>query len=241
MDPDHQGARDLRRRPGDPAARHRLRAQAARTLPGPLRTQPRWAVRPAPAARRDRQVRDQGGRAAGHLDRPALHGRADHLDHHRGRRVRARAVRRRAAHLRHARRPLRRRPLDRPALRLRVRRNRLLRPDARRLGVGVEVLVPRRDAGGGAADLLRGLAGARADRRDHHRGQPLADRDRPRTGGHVVLHPAVRRLPRVHDRGLRRDQPRRRSTWSRRTPSSSPATSPSTAGRGWSRSCSPST
>ena len=31
--------------------------------------------------------------------------------------------------------------------------------------------------------------------------------DRPRTGGHVVLHPAVRRLPRVHDRGLRRDEP----------------------------------
>ena len=111
-------------------------------------------------------------------------------------RVRARPLRRRAADLRHARRPLRRRPLDRPAVRLRVRRDRLLRADARRLGVGLEVLVPRRDAGRGAADLLRGLPGSRADRRGHHRRQPVADGDRPRAGRHVVLHPAVRRLPR---------------------------------------------
>ena len=49
-----------------------------------------------------------------------------------------------------------------------------------------------------AADLLRGLAGARAARRRHHRRHALADRDRPRAGRHVVLHPAVRRLPRLH-------------------------------------------
>ena len=36
--------------------------------------------------------------------------------------------------------------------------------------------------------------------------------------------PAVRRLPHLHGRELRRDQPRRRSTSPRRTPSSSAAT-----------------
>ena len=34
------------------------------------------------------------------------------------------------------------------------------------------------------------------------------DRDRPRTGGHVVHRPAVRRLPHLHGRLVRRDQPR---------------------------------
>ena len=76
-----------------------------------------------------------------------------------------------AEHLRHARRPLRRRHLGRAAVRVRVRRDRLLRADAGRLGVGLEVLVPRRDAGRRAADLLRGLAGPRAGRRRDHRRQ----------------------------------------------------------------------
>ena len=65
--------------------------------------------------------------------------------------------------------------------------------------------------------------------------------DRPRPGRHVVLHPAVRRLPRS---SRSRASPRptaRRSTSSRPTPSWSPATSPSTAARAWSPSCSPST
>ena len=156
-------------------------------------------------------------------------------------RVRDRPVRRRPAHLRHARRPLRDRRLDRPAVRVRVRRDRVLRDDARRLGVGLEVLVPRRDARRRAADLLRGLAGPGAGRRGDHRRQPVADRDRPRPGRHVVLHPAVRRLPHLHDRAASPRPTARRSTSSRPTPSSSPATSPSTAARGSSRSCSPST
>ena len=117
------------------------------------------------AARRDRQVRDQGAVRGPRTSVGPLFALAPgDLDHHRGRGVRAHPLRRRAAHLRHARRPLRRRRLDRPAVRLRVRRDRLLRADARRLGVGLEVLVPRRDARRRAADLLRGLAGARADR-----------------------------------------------------------------------------
>ena len=44
------------------------------------------------------------------------------------------------------RRPLRDRRLDRHPLRLRLRLDRLLRPAARRLGLGLEVLLPRRDA-----------------------------------------------------------------------------------------------
>ena len=48
---------------------------------------------------------------------------------------------------------------------------------------------------------------------------------------HALLdgRPAVRRLPDLHGRRLRRDQPRRRSTSPRPTPSSSAATTPSTA------------
>ena len=48
-------------------------------------------------------------------------------------------------------------------------RHLVLRDHARRLGVGLEVLVPRRDARRRAADLLRGLAGAGAGRRGDHR------------------------------------------------------------------------
>ena len=57
------------------------------------------------------------------------------------------------------RRAVRDRRLDRPAVRVRVRRDLVLRDHARRLGVGLEVLVPRRDARRRPADLLRGLAG----------------------------------------------------------------------------------
>ena len=84
-------------------------------------------------------------------------------------------------HLRHAGRALRRRHEHRHPLRLRLRRHRLLRADARRLGVGLEVLVPRLDARRRAADLLRGRAGPRARRRGHAGGHAVADGDR-RTG-----------------------------------------------------------
>ncbi len=46
-----------------------------------------------------------------------------------------------------------------------------------------------------------------ARRRDHHRADDVADGDRRGPAGHVVLHPAVRRLPHLHDRELRGDQP----------------------------------
>ena len=62
-------------------------------------------------------------------------------------------------------RPVRHRRLDRRPLLLRLRLARVLRADARRLGVGLEVLVPRRDALGRPADLLRGGARPGAARR----------------------------------------------------------------------------
>ena len=58
-----------------------------------------------------------------------------------------------------ARRPVRDRRLDRAAVRVRAGGDLVLRDHARRLGVGLEVLVPRRDARRRAADLLRGLPG----------------------------------------------------------------------------------
>ena len=97
-----------------------------------------------------------------HLDRVPVRAGADHLDPDRRRGVRDHPLRQRPAHLRHARRAVRDRRLDRPAVRVRVRRDRLLRDHARRLVLGLEVLVPRRDARRRAADLLRGLPGARA-------------------------------------------------------------------------------
>ena len=78
---------------------------------------------------------------------------------------------------------------DRLSLRVRARRGRLLRDHARRLVVGLEVLVPRLDARRSAADLLRGRAGDGADRRRHHRADDVADRrsSRRRTGMWYVI------------------------------------------------------
>ena len=70
----------------DPADADRLRAQAARPLPGPLRAQPRRAVRAAAAAGRDRQVRHQGAVPAHDLGRLPVPARAGDRDPHGGRR-----------------------------------------------------------------------------------------------------------------------------------------------------------
>ena len=78
------------------------------------------------------------------------------VDHHRGRRAGDHPVGRRPAHLRTAGRPVRDRRVDRPAVRVRAGRDLVLRDHARRLGVGLQVLVPRLDARRRAADLLRG-------------------------------------------------------------------------------------
>ena len=152
------------------------RAQAARALPVALRPQPRRALRRAAATRGHPQAADQGAVPPDHLDRLPVRVRAAHLDPHGRRGVRDDPLRQRPAHLRQARRAVRDGRLDRAALPVRVRRDRLLRDHARRLVLGLEVLVPRRDARRRAADLLRGLPGSRAGRRDHDRADALADR-----------------------------------------------------------------
>ncbi|CAA9537337.1 MAG: NADH-ubiquinone oxidoreductase chain H, partial [uncultured Solirubrobacteraceae bacterium] len=205
--PDPEGDRDLRDRPPDPPDGDHHGAQAPGPVPDAVRPEPRRPVRRAAAARRDPEVRHQAGLAAAHGDPVPLHARPGDLDHDRGRRVRDRPVRRGRRHLRREGRPLRDRRVDRDPLRLRVRRDRLLRAHARRLGERVEVLLPRRDARRRAAHLLRGRAGPRARRRDHHRAVPVADADRRGAGGHVVHRPAVRRLHHLHGRRRRGDEP----------------------------------
>ena len=73
-------------------------------------------------------------------------------------------------HLRHAGRPLRHRRRRSASLYVfAFGAIAFYGADARRLGVGLEVLVPRRDARRRAADLLRGRAGPVARRRGHDR------------------------------------------------------------------------
>ena len=202
-------ARDhLRRRPAAGAGGAADRAQAAGPLPGPLRAQPGGPVRRAPAAGRHPQADHQGAVAAHHLDRLPVRVRADGLHPHRGRRAGHHPLRRRGRHLRHAGRPVRDRRGHRPAVRVRVRGDRLLRPDAGRLGLGLQVLVPGRHARRRPADLLRGGAGPVAGGRGVHRRHAVAGGDRRGPAGHVVRRPAVRRLPDLHGQRLRRDQPR---------------------------------
>ena len=116
-----------------------------------------------------------------HVDRLAVRDRARDLDDDRGGDDRDHPVLQHRRHLRHAGRALRHRHQHRDPVRVRVRRHRVLRADARRLGVGLEVLVPRRDARRRAADLLRGRAGPGDRRRDHDGRLAVADRHR-RTG-----------------------------------------------------------
>ena len=188
VDPAPQGRADLRRRVPARADHPARRAQAARALPAPLRPQPRRALRDAAADGRHRQARLQGAVPAAHVDRLAVRDRARDLDDDRRRDGRDHPVLGHRRHLRHAGRALRRRHEHRHPLRLRVRRHRLLRADAGRLGVGLEVLLPRLDARRRAADLLRGLAGPRDHRRRHAGGLAVADGDRPLAGGQRLVH-----------------------------------------------------
>ncbi len=97
-------------------------------------------------------------------------------------------------------------PIGDPLL-LRVRRARLLRADARRLGVRLEVLVPRRDALRRPAHLLRDRARPVAARRGDPGAVDVAHRDRPGAAQPLVRGAAVRRLLHLPCGRLRRDQP----------------------------------
>ena len=169
----------------DRAGADRGRAQAARPLPAPLRAQPGRALRAAAAARRRPQAGRQGGLPRRDAAIPLLCALGPALvDLLRRRDARDPAVRRRQRPT--GRRLLRDRRLDRRPLLLRLRLDRLLRPAARRLGVGLEVQLPRRDALGRAADLLRDLDGPGAARRDHDGrlavARPTSSRRRTRSG-----------------------------------------------------------
>ena len=205
---DHQVGRAVRDRRADRADRAARRAQAAGALPAPLRTQPRRAVRHGAAARRHHQARDEGALPAVDRDRLPLRARAGHLAADGAGGVRDPALRRRREHLRPGGRALRPRRRDRRPLRLRLRRDRLLRAHARRLGERLEVLVPRRDARRRAAHLLRGRDGPVARRRADDGGHAVAAGDRRGAVEHVVHRAAVRRLSDLPRVGLRGDQPR---------------------------------
>ena len=135
VDADPQGDRDLRGRPPARARRPAPRAQAAGTLPGPLRAQPGRSVRPPPAPGRHRQAPGQGAVPDLHLGGLPLRAGASGLHRHRGRRPRAHPLRRRAGHLRDSHRALRPRRLHRPPLPVRLRWHRLLRAHAGRMGL----------------------------------------------------------------------------------------------------------
>ena len=164
LDAGRQVDRDLRGDPRDRADHPRDRAQAARPLPGALRTEPGRARGPDAADGRRAQAAHQGGLQARQRGSLPLGDRAGPGDHQRHRDARDHPLRRRHQR-RH--RPLRDRRPDRHPLRLRLRLDRLLRPAARRLGVGLEVQLHGRDALRRAADLLRDLDGPGAARRDH--------------------------------------------------------------------------
>ena len=204
LDPDREVDRDLPRHLRDRPGADRGRAQAARPLPAPLRPEPGRAVRAA-CSRWPTSLKlvgkeafrpRRGGAAAVGARAGAGRLLGGHDD-------RDPAVRRRPGRGR----PLRDRRLDRHPLLLRLRLVRLLRPAARRLGVGLEVQLPRRDALGGAADLLRDLDGPGAARRGDDGRLAVAGLDRRGAGRDLVHRPAVRRLPDLHGRRLRRDQP----------------------------------
>src|SRR5918995_1428875 len=97
---------------------------------------------------------------------------------------------------------------DRGPVLLRVRLPVVLRPPARRLGVGFEVQLPRSDALCGAAHLLRGLDGPRPARADHAGGHAVAGRRRRGPGRDLVHRPPDRRLPDLHGRRVRGGEPR---------------------------------
>ena len=238
LDPDRQVDRDLRRHLRDRARCSRWSSASSSGASRPLRAEPGRAHGPAAAARRRREADHQGAlppASARSRSSTAIAPLARRL--HRRRDARDHPVRQRQGR----RRPLRDRRPHRHPLLLRLRLDLVLRPAARRLGVGLEVQLPRRDALGGAADLLRDLDGAGAARRDHDGRVALAGLDRRGPGPGLVRHPAVRRLPGLHGRPASRRPTGRRSTCRRRTPSWSPATRPSTGGCASAPTCWPST
>ena len=165
---DREVDRDLRLHPPDRAAHPAAGAQAARALPVADRSQPGGPQGPHAAAGRRVQAALEGVLVARHGRALDDGHRAGDLDRHRRRHARDHPVRP-LQRLGRGLRPLRHRRVDRAPLLLRLRLARLLRARAGRLGVRLQVLVPRGHARRRAADLLRGGARAVAARRGDDR------------------------------------------------------------------------
>ena len=178
-------------------------AKAPGALPGPLRPQPGRPLRPAATACRRGEAGLQGALPSGERDPDPVADRARDRGVHRRRDDGDPAVRRREER----RRVLRHRRPDRDPVLLRLRLDRLLRPAAGRLGLRVEVQLPRRDASRRAADLLRDLDGAGPAGGDHDGGLAVARLDRRGPEPDLVHRPPDRRLPDLHGRRVRGDQP----------------------------------
>ena len=194
----------------------------------------------AAAVRRRHQAALQGGAAAEGRRRAAVHPRADHLrPPRRLRRSRScrSAPRRRCSGCSTSRCALRGdRRQRRRAGHLRDHVDGRLRHRAGRLELQQQVLAARRPALVGADDQLRAVLRPVARRGDHARRLAVAARDRHEPDGLLVAcHPALvrlpaaDRLPHLHDRRRRRDQPRAVRLSRKPSRSSSPAITPSTA------------
>ena len=182
LDPGRQVDRDLRRGLRDRAGADGGRAQAARPLPGPLRAQPGRPLRAAAAARRRGEAGRQGGLQPDNAV-PLLCALAPALVIFSG--VATLAI----IPFGNVKDGVGLYGIDVSIGVLyffAFGSIALLRPAARRLGLGLEVQLPRRDALGGAADLLRGLDGPGAARRDHDGRVAVAGRDRRGPGRDLV-------------------------------------------------------
>ena len=203
LDPGRQVDRDLCGDLRDRADADGPGAKAPGALPGSLRAEPGRPLWPPAAARRRGQAGQQGALPARERDPVSVADRPGDRRLHRRRHDGDPPVRRRQERgrlLRH------RRP-DRDPLLLRLRLDRLLRAAARRLGVRLEVQLPGRDAGCGPADLLRDLDGPGPARGDHDGRLAVAGLGRRGAEPDLVHRPPVRRLPDLHGRRLRGDQP----------------------------------
>ena len=201
---------------------HARRAQGHRLDAGAHRPEPRRPARPAAAVRRRVQADLQGNRhPVGREPLPVLH-RADAGARPGARGVGGHPVQRHAGAVEHQRRA---------ALRAGDDVDRRLRHHPRRLGVELQVRVPRLPALGGADRQLRDRDGLRAGRRADGGVEPQPVRHRARPGGRRGVTGTSGRCSRCSSSTSSRASPRptaTRSTSPKASPRSSPASTSST-------------
>src|SRR6266508_4577432 len=207
---DRRGQSRRDREPPAPHVRvHDLgRTEADRPHAGPLRPEPRRAVRAPATDRRSRQAHPQGELLSGDRGRLPLHHRTGGLCHNCARGVQRHPLRGGLARLavRHLGRDRERADLADPDLRAQLARD--LRLHRRRVCLGLEVLSPRVDAHVRPARLLRGRARSLSARRRPHGGLALARRHRRQAAGDdLVRRAAGRGAARLLRRRHGRDEP----------------------------------